>query len=499
MTKSTVRIAAGQGFYGDSSTAALAIVKEKAADFVVHDALAELTLSILQKDRLKDPNLGYARDIELMATNLFPLAYKNGIKIVTNSGGLNPKSAAKKVAAILQKQGIVGLKIATISGDDFFPKLKQLQNNGYKLENMDSGEPLSSSPYQPTHANVYLGASSIAKALDQGADIILAGRVADPCLTLGILIHHFGWNNPPHLLPRGDLGGASSTLDKLASGIAIGHLLECGGQASGGNSYAEWPMDYKISNLGYPIAEVSEDGSAIFTKLESQGGKVSRNTLREQLIYEIHDPANYITPDVIVDLTEVKIEDIDRNKVRFSGVKGKPRPELLKMTIGLMEGYVSEQFFFFSWPYAYKKVQIFIKAVEEIWSDLNLLDDTNNGESSGSSSNLHPVSNVRNSAKIERFEYSFIGINGIHESAAPIPTEKEREGLNEIGVRLVIKHQEPKVGKIAMQSIVCLALNGPPGMISMPGWGKTNRALLSLWPTLIPRELVDEKVEVIET
>ncbi|MCH8318074.1 MAG: DUF1446 domain-containing protein, partial [Bacteroidetes bacterium] len=270
MTKSTVRIAAGQGFYGDSSTAALAIVKEKAADFVVHDALAELTLSILQKDRLKDPNLGYARDIELMATNLFPLAYKNGIKIVTNSGGLNPKSAAKRVAAILQKQGIAGLKIATISGDDFFPKLKQLQNNGHKLENMDSGEPLSSSPYQPTHANVYLGASSVAKALDDGADIILAGRVADPCLTLGILMHHFGWT--------------LHDLDKLASGIAIGHLLECGGQASGGNSYAEWPMDYKISNLGYPIAEVSEDGSAIFTKLDSQGGKMSRNTLREQLI-----------------------------------------------------------------------------------------------------------------------------------------------------------------------------------------------------------------------
>ncbi|MBW8048847.1 MAG: DUF1446 domain-containing protein [Cytophagales bacterium] len=515
MTKSPIRIAAGQGFYGDSSTAAMAIVKEKAADYVVHDALAELTLSILQKDRLKDPNLGYARDIELMATNLFPLAYKNGIKIVTNSGGLNPESAAKKVAAILQKQGVVGLKIATISGDDFFPKLKQLQNNGYKLENMDSGEPLSSSPYQPTHANVYLGASTIAKALDKGADIILAGRVADPCLTLGILIHHFGWkldfdNNSP---PSGGL---------LASGIAIGHLLECGGQASGGNSYAEWPMDYKISNLGYPIAEVSEDGSAIFTKLESQGGKVSRNTLREQLIYEIHDPANYITPDVIVDLTEVKIEDIDKNKVRFSGVKGKPRPELLKMTIGLMEGYVSEQFFFFSWPYAYKKAQMFIKAVEKIWSDLHLLENTNGrkGESgSSSSSNRHlpakglwqagPVSlpaprfrqagSVRNPAKIERFEYSFIGINGIHGSAAPIPTDKEKEDLNEIGVRLVIKHQEPKVGKIAMQSIVCLALNGPPGMNSMPGWGKTNRTLLSLWPTLIPRELVEEKVEILKT
>lgn len=443
----------------------MAIVKEKAADFVVHDALAELTLSILQKDRLKDPQSGYARDIEFMATNLFPLAYKNGIKIVSNSGGLNPLIAAKKVAAILQKQGITGLKIATITGDDFMPRLTELQNKGYKLENMDTGESLSSAPYQPTHANVYLGASSVAKALDDGADIILAGRVADPCLTLGILIHHFRWT--------------MHDLDKLASGIAIGHLLECGGQASGGNSYAEWPMDYKISNMGYPIAEVSEDGSAIFTKLNSQGGKMSRNTLREQLVYEIHDPANYITPDVIVDLTEVKIEDIEKNRVKFSGAKGKTKPGMLKMTIGLMEGYVSEQFFFFSWPYSYKKAQKFIKAVEEIWDEL-------------------PID-------IERFEYSFIGINGIHGSAAPIPLEVESSSspplggaLNEIGVRLAIKHKDTNVGKIAMQSIVCLALNGPPGMISMPGWGKTNRALLSLWPTLIPRELVEEQVEILE-
>lgn len=468
MTKHSIRIAGGQGFYGDSSRAALAIVKEKAADFVIHDALAELTLSILQKDKLNDPGLGYARDIELMATNLFPLAYKNGVKIVTNSGGLNPNSAAKKVAAILQKQGIKGLKIATITGDDFLPRLTELQNNGYKLENMDSGEPLSSTPYQPTHANVYLGASSVAKALDDGADIILAGRIADPCLTLGILIHHFGWNLTQH--SRCDL--AQDDLNKLASGIAIGHLLECGGQASGGNSYTEWPMDYKISNLGYPIAEVSEDGSAIFTKLDSQGGKMSRNTLREQLIYEIHDPANYITPDVIVDFTEVKIEDIEKNKVTFSGIKGKPRPDKLKMTIGLMEGYLTEQFFFFSWPYAYQKAQKFIKAVEGIWNDLPF--------------------------NIERFEYSFIGINGIHGNAAPVPAKEDMERLNEIGVRLVVKNKEPKAGKIAIQSIVCLGLNGPPGIVSMPGWGRTNSAMLSLWPTLISRELVKEKIEILE-
>ena len=307
MNINSIKIAGAQGFYGDSPKAAIQIAKEKGADYLVIDSLAELTLSILQKDKLKDENLGYARDIELMATTLFPIAFKNGIKIVTNSGGLNPEVAAKKVAALLEKQGIKGIKIAVITGDNMMPHLQEMQEAGLKLENIDNNLPFSTSSFEITHANVYTGAHTIAEALDLGANLILAGRVADPCLTLGILVHHFKWKLDKNL--------GQNDLNKLASGIAVGHLLECGGQASGGNSYAEWPMDYSISNLGYPIAEVFEDGTAIFSKLESQGGKVSRNTIREQLIYEIHDPSNYITPDVIVDFTSVKIEELATNKI----------------------------------------------------------------------------------------------------------------------------------------------------------------------------------------
>jgi len=457
MPAETVRIAGGQGFYGDSPAAAIAITKEKACDYIVNDALAELTMSILQKDKMKDPKLGYPRDIEFNATTLFPLAFKNGIKIVSNSGGLNPVNAAKRVAAIMNQQGITGVKIAAITGDDFLPKLKEVLESGNELSNMDTAQPFRENEYPPTHANVYIGSKSIKEALDEGADIILAGRVADPCLTLGILAHHFGWD-------------LEKDLDKMACGISIGHLLECGGQASGGNSYAEWPMDYPLSNLGYPIAEVSKDGSAVFSKLESQGGKMSRNTLREQLVYEIHDPANYLTPDVTVDLTAVKIEDLEPNKVSFSGAQGKARPEKLKMTIGLMEGFITEQFFFFSWPYAHLKAKKFIEAVEQIWAKL-------------------PI-------KIESSNHRIIGLNGIHEDAAPSPASDKLDDVNELGVRLAIKHVDPKAGKMAMQSIVCLGLNGPPGAISMPGWGKMNKALLSLWPTLVDREMVDEKVEI---
>lgn len=460
----TVKIAGAQGFYGDSPMAAMNIVMEKAANYLVHDALAELTLSILQKDKLRNPEEGYAKDIEVLAKVLYPGAFANGMRVVTNSGGLNPESAAKRVKEILGKMGVTGIKIATITGDDVLSRLGELQEAGEQLLNMDTHVPYSTSTYPATHANVYIGAKKVKEALDQGANLILAGRVADPCLTLGILAHEFGWQL------EGTLD--QQQLDLLASGIAIGHLLECGGQASGGNSYAEWPMDYKVSNLGYPIAEVSADGSAIFTKLESQGGKMSRNTLREQLVYEIHDPANYITPDVTVDLTSVEIKDLAPNTVLFKGVKGKPRPEKLKLTIGQMEGYITEQFFFCSWPYAYQKSQKFIEAAKEIWANM-------------------PIS-------IDRMQFDLVGINGIHGSAAPNVPKDYLDNLNEIGVRVALKHRDERTGKMAMAGITCLGLNGPPGLISIPGWGKINRAMLSLWPTLVSRDLINEELKMHE-
>lgn len=472
-----IRIAGVQGFYGDSPQGAMAIAREGAADYFVHDALAELTLSILQKDRLENAALGYARDIEFLASTLYPLALQKGIKIVSNSGGLNPLSAAKKVAEILLKKGIRGVKIAAITGDDLLGILGDIQKNGEDLLHLESGIHF---PVHDgvgllgsvTHANVYIGASTVAEALDKGAHIIFAGRVADPCLTLGILVHHFRWplagDNETASLPAD-----AALMDKLASGIAIGHILECGGQASGGNSYAEWPMDYKVSNLGYPIAHVHEDGRAVFTKLDCAGGAVTRNTIREQLVYEIHDPANYVTPDITVDFTQIVLEETGRNKVSLSNVKGKPRPQKLKLAMGIMEGFLSEQFFFFSYPYAYKKALKFVEAVKEIWSAL-------------------PV-------KIEKMEFSFVGINGIHGDAAPFPPEEVIEKMNEIGVRVVIKHNDERTGKLAFQSVVALGLNGPPGLISMPGWGKQNRMLLSLFPTLIQRKWVQMKVEILES
>ncbi len=459
----TIRIAGAQGFYGDSPLGAMAIAMAGAADYLMHDALAELTLSILQKDKLKDPSAGYARDIEIHARTLYPMAFMKGIKIVTNSGGLNPESAAQKVKEILEKSGIKGIKIATITGDDCVNRLEEFKEKGLLLENLDSNEPYPAK-FPVTHANVYTGAQAVKDALDQGANLILAGRVADPCLALGIMAHEYGW--------KIDDASSQEDFDRMAFAIAIGHILECGGQASGGNSYAEWPMPYSVSDLGYPIAHVNEDCTATITKVANSGGKVSRNTVREQLVYEIHDPSNYITPDVTVDLTNIKVEDIGENQVHVSGIKGRPRPEKLKLAIGQMEGYVTEQFFFFSYPYAYDKVQLFIKAAKETWAKL-------------------PV-------KIEEMRFNILGVNGLHEDAVEIPPAEELNQRSELGLRIALKHRDDKSGKMAMGGIVCLGLNGPPGVISVPGWGNLNRAMLSLWPTLIPRELIKQEVKMIE-
>jgi len=461
MSKPPVRIGAAQGFYGDSPFAALAVAQAGAVNYLVHDALAELTLAILQKDRQKDPSMGYARDIELYARTLYPLAFSQGIRIVSNSGGLNPLSAAEKVAAALTKMGITGKKIAAIVGDDVLPQLDQLKAE-LPLAHLDTGELLRNETRSPTHANVYIGAATLVDALNSGADLILAGRVADPCLTLAILCHHFGW----------DLEATDpETRNKLASGILIGHLLECGGQASGGNSYAEWPMDYPLHNLGYPIAEVHADGSAVFSILEGQGGKLTRDTLREQLVYEVHDPANYLTPDVTADFTQVTITELAPNRVEVKGAKGKPRPEQLKLNLGLMDGYLTDQFFFFSWPYAYDKALKFCEAVEGIWNRLPF--------------------------RPERTQIDIVGVNGIHREAAPPPNAALLNQLNEIGVRLTVYHTDPKQGKMALQAITALGLNGPPGLISVPGWGNDSRMQLALWPTLVPRSVVVPHIEIL--
>jgi hypothetical protein len=308
------RIGSAEGFYGDNVLAALPMIKGGHVDVVCFEALAELTLAILQKDKLKDPNRGYTFDLAIIASKILPEAYARGIPLISNGGGLNPLGAARMIHETASKLGLKGLKIAAVTGDDLFDRLEELNEAGEQLLNIEDGTPLNPAEHQLTNANVYLGAAPIVEALRAGAHMIVTGRVADPCLYLAPLVAHYGW--------------AWDDWDRLASGIVAGHLLECTAQVVGGNSLAVIdqidPND--LHRLGYPIAEVEADGSFVVTNTPGLGGLVTVGTVKEQLLYEIHDPTSYITPDVVVDITALRLEQVGHNRVRVSGVKRQTAP-----------------------------------------------------------------------------------------------------------------------------------------------------------------------------
>src|SRR5690606_38588688 len=303
-------------------------------DVVCFEALSELTLAILQKDKLANPQRGYTFDIGIIARQILPKAYERKIPLISNGGGLNPQAAAEMVRETAVKTGLTGLKIAYVTGDDVLARLGELQAAGEPLANIEPGEQLAETSNQNfVTANVYLGVAPIVEALQNGADMVITGRVADPCLYLAPLIAHYGW--------------AWDDWDKLASGIVCGHLLECTGQVVGGNSLAaiDSMNAADLPKLGYPIANVAADGTFTITKTPDKAGIVTVDTVKEQLLYEVHDPANYVTPDVVADFTTLQLEQVAENQVKVSNVTGKARPDTLKLNLGRVEGYMRELIF----------------------------------------------------------------------------------------------------------------------------------------------------------
>ena len=340
----SVRIGAGLGFYGDSWRPVRASIESGGVQYIASDHLAELTLAILQKDRQKDPSAGYARDCVPMLTELWPLAAERGVKFVMNAGGLNPHGAREAVARAFREKGFTA-KIAVVTGDSISDRIDELQSEGEALAHMDTGADIASVRERLLFANAYLGAAPIAEALAKGADIVITGRVADAALSLGPLMHELNW--------RWD------DWDRLAQGLTVGHLLECSGQASGGNfgSAGEWAKVQNFLHLGYPIAEVSEDGSALLTKAPGTGGKVSFDTLRQQLLYEVHDPHAYYSPDVVLDMGTLDFDDQGNDAVRITGAGGAKRPDTLKVVAGYHDGWMGTGMIGFSWPDAYLKCE----------------------------------------------------------------------------------------------------------------------------------------------
>jgi hypothetical protein len=419
-------------------------------DYLCFDALAELTLAILSKDRQRNPAMGYTKDLPDMMLQLIPLAKKNGTVIITNGGGLNPSCAAKAIVDMAKANGISGLRVAYVEGDDVLGALGDWQQQGVNLNDYDSGEEFSSLTLAPLFANVYLGADTICDALKFKPDIVVTGRTTDTAAYLAPIM--------------AELNFASDDWDKMATAIVVGHLLECGGQGAGGNFSGDWWNIENLHDIGYPTARMYEDGSVIISKPEGTGGRISRDVLKEQLLYEIHDPSCYITPDVIVDLSDVSLEDVGENQVALRGVKGRPAPESLKLIMGLASGWMSVSQLSFSWPYALEKAQ---KAGEIL----------------------------RKRVQTENIQYDdllieYVGVNSIGGPTAPVPPE---ETINEVTLRAAMSCQDQKDANEFRKLFPPLAINSYPFVGGLRGTSNVG-GLLRQWSCLVPRTLLDGKV-----
>ncbi|MCA1631523.1 MAG: DUF1446 domain-containing protein [Acidobacteria bacterium] len=339
-----IRIASGQGFWGDLLDAPVRQVEGGEIDYLMLDYLAEVTMSIMQKQRARDPRAGYARDFVPLMREILPACVRRDIRVTANAGGVNPQGCAEAVRDVARELGLGGrLRIGIVTGDDIMGDLDDLLARGVELSNMDTNEPLSTVRGRVQSANVYLGAQPMVEALDGGARVVITGRATDTGLTLAPLIHEFGWR--------------ADDWDRLAAGTIAGHIIECGAQASGGNCQFEWESIPDLANVGFPIVEAAADGTFVVTKHDGTGGRVNVPAIKEQLVYEMGDPHEYITPDCVADFTSVRLEDAGADRVRVHGVKGKPATEFYKVSISFSAGFKAVGTLVYSWPQAYEKAR----------------------------------------------------------------------------------------------------------------------------------------------
>lgn len=450
-----IRIGGGQGFWGDSPDAAIDMIENGNLDYMACDYLAELTMSILQKQKNKNPDAGYARDFVDLFSKTVEESSKQNIKILTNAGGVNVKALVKKLEEVAKEKDISDYKIGYVEGDDLKDDLDRLMKEGYEFKNMDNGKNLEEIKDKILNANVYFGHEPIIDALDQGANVVVTGRAADSALFMSPLMHEFGWSENDY--------------DSIARGIAVGHMLECGGQASGGNYQYGWRDVVDMDRLGFPIAEVSED-STYFTKTETSGGLITEQSLKEQFLYEIHDPANYITPDVIADFSHAEIKEVKKDFVELKGIKGKKRPDLLKLSIGYNAGYKVATYLNFSWPDAYEKAKL---ASEIIMKKME-----------------------RKNLKTQDIRIDFVGLNALHLKVANMDPDLVKN-QNEVLLRIAIRTDTKEEAYKLIPEISPLQLNGPPAASFFGGRAKV-QSVIGLWPTLVPRDMVNLKANILE-
>lgn len=453
--KEKIRIASGQGFWGDLIDAPYNQVFKGEIDYLVMDYLAEVTMSILQKQKNKNPELGYARDIPELMKRILPECKKKNIKIITNGGGVNPISCANAILDVANKMGIKNLRVAVIIGDDIKERIDEIISAGVLLNNMETGDPITKIKDKILSANVYFGAFPIVEALKQNADIVITGRTTDTGLTLAPMIYEFGWSKNDYNL--------------LAAGTVAGHILECGAQASGGNFLGDWKLVPNMADIGFPIAEAYPNGEVIITKHENTGGRVSFETVAEQLLYEIGDPKNYITPDCIADFTSIKLEDLGKDRVRVYDVKGSPETEFYKVSCSYSDGYSSSATLTYSWPEALTKAKAADDILRKRMENLNL--------------------------QFEEMRTELVGYNACH---GPLAKQLNEDDINEVVLRVAVRSKDYNSVERFGKEIAPLILTGPPSVTGFAGGRPKPSEVVAYWPALIPKKLVEHQVKIFE-
>ncbi len=453
--KEKVRVAGGQGFWGDMLTAPVNQVRGGQIDYLMLDYLAEVTMSIVQKQKQRDPNAGYARDFISLMREILPDCIERGIKITANAGGVNVKGCADAVREVAKELGLSGkFKIGMITGDDILPRLDEFLEKGIAVNHMDTGESLSAIRDKVQSANVYLGAQPLVDALDQGANIVIGGRLTDTGLTLAPLMHEFGWT--------------FEDWDKIAAGTIAGHIIECGAQCSGGNCQFDWENIPDLANVGYPIAEGYPNGEFIITKHDGTGGRVNIPSIKEQLLYEMGDPKAYITPDVVADFTSIQLTDDGENRVRVDGIKGNPNTEFYKVSIAYSAGWKAVGTLVYSYPNAYEKAQAADKILRQRLKNLGL--------------------------EFDVILTEFVGVNATHGHLAGEPPPD----IPEVQLRFGVRGQNKADVERFTKELAPLILTGPPSVTGFAGGRPKTEEIMAYFPALIPKNLIETKVEIVE-
>jgi hypothetical protein len=449
-----VRVAAAQGFWGDSLDAPRRQVEGGPVDYLMLDYLAEVTMSILQKQKERDPAMGYARDFVGAVESVLSAVVERGVRIVANAGGVNPGACAAAVQAVLSRAGAADrIRIGVVSGDDLLPRLDELLASGHELRNMESDEVLASVRDRVLSANAYLGSQPIVEALAQGARIVITGRSTDTALTMAPLRFTFGWKD--------------DDWDRLAAGIVAGHIIECGAQASGGNCLYDWRSIPNLADVGYPIVEGKADGSFVITKHPRTGGRVSVQSVTEQLLYEMGDPRSYITPDVVADFTSIQLADDGSDRVRVFGIRGRPPTDKLKVSIAYRSGFKAVGTLVYAWPEALDKAQLADRVLRERLDRLGL--------------------------RFDRILTEFVGANATHGALTPVDSTEAPEVQLRVGVR---SENRGAVERFTRE-IAPLVLNGPPSVTGFAGGRPKVEEIVAYWPALIDKSVIRPRAEVI--